>query len=96
MTLGTELGETNYNMVTIYPIQSNQCGKGLLMMNTLWASQQDSIRFFKKRTSYVHPQLWVLGDLQKKSQLVKLWYSSSEIPLAIATGHGYLLGGSSF
>ena len=36
MTLGTEIGETSYNMLTIYPIQSNHCGKGLLMMNTLW------------------------------------------------------------
>ena len=36
MTLGTEIGETSYSMLTIYPIQSNHCGKGLMMMNTLW------------------------------------------------------------
>ena len=33
-----------------------------------------------------------VGDLQKKSKLVKPLYSSSEIPLVIAMGHGYLLG----
>ena len=36
MTLGTEKGETSNNILTIYPIQSVQCVKGLLMMNTLW------------------------------------------------------------
>ena len=36
MTLGTEIGETGYNMLTKLPIQSNHCGKGLLMMNISW------------------------------------------------------------
>ena len=36
MTLGTEKGETSSNILTLYPIQSNHCVKGLLMINTLW------------------------------------------------------------
>ena len=55
MTLGTEIGETSYNMLTIYPIQSNHCGKGLLMMNTLWPHSRivyDLLR--NTATTYTH------------------------------------------
>ena len=45
MTLGTEIGETSYNMLTIYPIQSIHCGKGLLMMNTLCPYSRRSLNW---------------------------------------------------
>ena len=93
MTLGTEIGETSYNMLTIYPIQSNHCGKGLMMRNTcIVASQQDSIGFFEKRSSYVHPKLWVSGTFKRSLNWRNCGTLPPEIPLAIATGHGYLLG----
>ena len=61
MTLGTEIGETSYNMLTVYPIQSKHSGKGEYD-EYIVASEQDSIWFFEKRSSYVHPQLWVSGN----------------------------------
>ena len=51
MTLGTEKGETSSNMLTIYPIQSGHCVKGLLMINTMNVALQQDIWFFEKRSS---------------------------------------------
>ena len=56
MELGTEKGVTCCNILTIYLTQSS-------LWLVFWckyivASQQD-IGFFVKRSSYVHPQLWV-------------------------------------
>ena len=55
MTLGTEIGETSYNMLTIYPIQSNHSGKGLLMMNTLWPQSRTVYDFLRNAApTYTH------------------------------------------
>ena len=55
------------------------------------ASQQD-IGFFEKRSSYVHPQLWVSGTFKRSLNWRNRGTLPPEIPLAKATGHGYLLG----
>ena len=36
MTVAPQKGETSYNMLTMYPIQSIHCGIGVLMMYILW------------------------------------------------------------
>ena len=53
MKLATEKGETCNNILTIYPIQSVHCVKGLLMMNTLWLHNriQD---FWSKQLKDIH------------------------------------------
>ena len=55
--LGTEKGETSSNILTIYPIQSNHCVKGLLIHCGLRSNEYVGV--FEKRSSYVYPQLWV-------------------------------------
>ena len=52
----------------------------------------DSLGFFEKRSSYVHPQLWVWGTFKRSLNWWNRGTLPPEIPLAIATGHGYLLG----
>ena len=55
------------------------------------ASQQDSIGFFEKRSSYVHPHLWVSGTFKRSLNWRNRGTPPPKIPLAIAAGHGYLL-----
>ena len=83
MTLGTEKGETRSYILTIYPLQSNHCVKGLLMINTSWP--YSSIKDFLRNAAptYTH-NYWCLMGVRGTLPHI--------IPLAIATGHGYLLG----
>ena len=93
MTLATERGETSNNTLTIYPIQSFHCMKGLLMMNTWWPHNRIQDFWSKrlidmngvlKRSSYVYPQLWVSGTFKISLNRRNRGTLPPEIPLAIA------------
>ena len=86
MTLGTEIGETSYNMLMIYPIQSNR--ERSSDDEYIVASQQDSIGFFEKRSSYVHPQLWVSGTFKRSLN----WRNCGTLPPKNTISYRYLLG----
>ena len=51
-----------------------------------------SICFFEKRSSGVYPQLWVSGTFKRSLNWRNRGTLPPKIPLAIAMGHGYLLG----
>ena len=96
MMLATERGETINNILTIYPIQSVHCVKGLLLMNTLWP-QNRMQDLLSKRHAWCFdtellriPTIMGVRDLQIKSKLGKTRSSSSRN--TISYSYGYILG----